>query len=203
MIDELGLGDRVVFAGRYAQRDAPALYRRAHVCSIPQVNDPCPNVVLEALACGVPVVHSASGGTPELVGDGGIGVPSETSWEQDVPPDPEGLAAAVRDVLVATGRLSAARRGPGRALRPAPWVERHRELFAGPGRGMTPRVSVVMPVRDGERFLRRRSRILGQTLSDLEFSSSTTARPTRHRSSWTRLRSAIPASACSGRSRQA
>ncbi|HWH06801.1 MAG TPA: hypothetical protein VNT23_10265, partial [Gaiellaceae bacterium] len=28
-----------------------------------KVNDPCPNVVLEALASGLPVVHPASGGT--------------------------------------------------------------------------------------------------------------------------------------------
>ena len=67
LIRELGIADRVELVGRYAQRDAPALYRRAHVLLHPKVRDPCPNVVLEALACGVPVVHSASGGVPELV----------------------------------------------------------------------------------------------------------------------------------------
>lgn len=34
-------------------------------------NDPCPNVVLEALASGLPVIYRNSGGTPELVGDCG------------------------------------------------------------------------------------------------------------------------------------
>ena len=169
LVESLGLGDRVVFAGRYAQRDAPSVYRRAHVLLHPKVNDPCPNVVLEALACGVPVVHSASGGTPELVGDGGIGVPSETSWERDVPPDPEALAAAVRDVLSRLDRYQGAARARARALRPRAVGRAASRAVRGAGRSMTPRVSVVMPVRDGERFLDEAvESILGQTVSDLE-----------------------------------
>ena len=37
-------------------------------------NDPCPNVVLEALASGLPVLYKDSGGTPELVGNCGMPV---------------------------------------------------------------------------------------------------------------------------------
>lgn len=128
---ELGVEDRVELVGRYAQRDAPSLYRRAHVLLHTKVNDPCPNVVLEAMACGVPVVHPANGGTPELVGEGGIGVPSETTWEQDVPPPPAALAGAVRRVLAGHEAYRAAARA--RAVERfdlAPWIERHRALFA-------------------------------------------------------------------------
>jgi glycosyltransferase involved in cell wall biosynthesis len=131
LVDELGLGDRVLFVGRYAQRDAPALYRRAHVLLHPKVNDPCPNVVLEALACGLPVVHSASGGTPELVGDAGLGIASETTWERDVPPDPEALAAAVQDVLSRLDDYRAAARARALRFDLQPWVDRHRALFEG------------------------------------------------------------------------
>ena len=35
-------------------------------------NDPCSNAVLEALACGLPVVYRNDGGHPELVGYGGL-----------------------------------------------------------------------------------------------------------------------------------
>ena len=35
-------------------------------------NDPCSNALLEALACGLPAAYLASGGHPELVGDGGL-----------------------------------------------------------------------------------------------------------------------------------
>jgi glycosyltransferase involved in cell wall biosynthesis len=130
LAEELDLADRVVFAGRYAQRDAPALYRRAHVLLHPKVNDPCPNVVLEALACGCPVVHSASGGTPELVGDAGVGVPSDTTWDEDVPPGPEELAAAVAEVLGRLDHYREAARARALLFDLAPWVERHRQLFA-------------------------------------------------------------------------
>jgi glycosyltransferase involved in cell wall biosynthesis len=132
VLDELGLAGRVELTGRYAQRDAPALYRRAHLLLHTKRNDPCPNVVLEALACGLPVVHSASGGVPELVGEeAGVGVPDEGSWERDVPPDPEALAAAVDTVLESLDRYRAAARA--RAVRRfdlGPWIERHRELFS-------------------------------------------------------------------------
>ena len=130
LADELGLADRVMFTGRYAQRDAVEIYRRAHLLLHPKVNDPCPNVVLEALGCGLPVVHSASGGTPELVGEAGIGVASNTSWDEDVPPNPRQLAVAIRDVLDRLDDYRAAAREQSLRFDFAPWVERHRQLFA-------------------------------------------------------------------------
>ena len=130
LIGDLGLQGRVDLVGRYAQRDAPDLYRRAHVLLHPKVGDPCPNVVLEALACAVPVVHSASGGTPELVADAGIGVASETSWEEDVPPAPQALAEAITDVLEdLDGYRERARARAAERFDLAPWVARHVALF--------------------------------------------------------------------------
>ena len=61
-------------------------------------NDPCPNVVLEALASGLPVVYRPSGGVPELVGDCGAGF--ELAHFRDV------LNGVLRD----RDRLSAAAR---------------------------------------------------------------------------------------------
>ena len=126
-------GSRTASSSSAATRSATlrALFRRAHVLLHPKVRDPCPNVVLEALACGVPVVHSASGGVPELVGDAGIGVPSETTWEQDVPPTPGELAEAVRTVLASLPDYRArARARAAERFDLAPWIERHRTLFA-------------------------------------------------------------------------
>ena len=46
---------------------------RAHdVYVAPSRNDPCSNALLEALACGLPAAYLASGGHPELVGEGGL-----------------------------------------------------------------------------------------------------------------------------------
>jgi len=131
LMRELGLGERVVFAGRYSQRDAPALFRQAHLLLHTKVKDPCPTAVLEAMACGLPVVYAAGGGTVELVGaEAGIGVPHPDGWERDEPPDPSALADAVRTVLAGCdGYAAAARRRVVERFALEPWLERHAQLF--------------------------------------------------------------------------
>jgi len=131
LMRQLDLVDRVELVGRYAQRDAPALYRRADVLLHTKVLDPCPTTVLEAMACGLPVVYAASGGTVELVGDeGGIGVPHPVSWDRDQPPSPEAFADAIRRVLGDRGRYAAAARARTVArFALGRWLERHDELF--------------------------------------------------------------------------
>ena len=67
---QLGLQGSVRFAGRL-DRDAMAgLYRAADVMLNPSLADNMPNSILEALACGVPVVSTNVGGVPFLVQDG-------------------------------------------------------------------------------------------------------------------------------------
>jgi glycosyltransferase involved in cell wall biosynthesis len=131
LVAELGLGGHVELVGRYAQRDAPDVFRRAHLLVHTKVNDPCPSAVIEAMACGLPVVYPASGGTVELVADvGGIGVPHADSWERDAPPTAEALADAVDRVVDELARYSAAARA--RAVEHfslEPWLDRHAELF--------------------------------------------------------------------------
>lgn len=131
LIDELGLRNRVHLLGEYAQRDAPAIFRQAHLLLHTKVNDPCPTLVLEAMACGLPVVYPASGGTVELVGDeAGIGVPHPNAWDRDEPPGPEALADAVDSVVSDLPSYSAAARA--RVVEQfslEPWIERHREIF--------------------------------------------------------------------------
>jgi glycosyltransferase involved in cell wall biosynthesis len=131
LLDELGLREKVHLVGGYTQRDAPSVFRRAHLLLHTKVKDPCPTLVVEAMACGLPVVHPASGGTVELVGDvGGIGVPHPDTWDRDEPPSPEAMAEAVDRVLADLPSYAAAARA--RAVERfslEPWLERHREIF--------------------------------------------------------------------------
>ena len=114
-LERLGLGDAIDLVGRYRQSDAPDVFRRAHVLLHTKVNDPCPTTVIEALACGVPVVYAASGGTVELVADeGGVGVPHPAGYERDEPPAPEALAAAVGEVLADRASYARGSAAPGR-----------------------------------------------------------------------------------------
>src|SRR5215210_3093414 len=128
---ELGSADRVEFTGRYAQRDAPELMGRADMLLHTKVKDPCPSLVIEAMACGLPVVYPASGGTVELVGEeAGIGVPHPGGWERDEPPAPEELADAVTRVMANRETYAAAaRRRAVERFALQPWLDRHAALF--------------------------------------------------------------------------
>ena len=131
LIDQLQLRDHVELLGPYSQAAAPSIYRRAHLLVHTKYNDPCPAVVLEALATGLPVVYSASGGVPELVGgDAGIGIPAELSWDRDIPPDPAAVARGILDVARdLPERAAAARRRAVERFDIRPWVARHRAVF--------------------------------------------------------------------------
>ena len=63
----------------------------ADAVTLPSYNEGCPNVVVEALACGRPVVATRVGGIPELLDD--------TSGRLVPPHDPAALARALDDVL--------------------------------------------------------------------------------------------------------
>ena len=130
LVARLGLGERVELLGPYSQEEAPELVRRADLLLHTKYNDPCPTIVLEAMASGLPVVYSASGGSPELVGeDAGAGVPAPLDWERDHPPDPEALAAAVTRVAERLDDHAEAARARALRFDLRPWVERHRQVF--------------------------------------------------------------------------
>jgi glycosyltransferase involved in cell wall biosynthesis len=130
MLRELGLEDAVELSGPYTRAEAPALLQRADILLHPKYNDPCPTIVLEAMACGLPVVYSASGGTPELVGDvAGVGIPAPLDWEADHPPAAQELAAAVCTLAGELGERSAAARERAAQFEAKRWIARHLVLF--------------------------------------------------------------------------
>ncbi|MFH1023633.1 MAG: glycosyltransferase family 4 protein [Planctomycetota bacterium] len=128
---DLNLESHVEFRGGYLHGDAPEMYREGDVYLHTKYADPCPSSVIEAMACGLPVVYSATGGTPELVGGkAGIGVPGKLDWEKDIPPDPEALAEAVLKVADHyVEYTTAARERAVACFDIEPWLMRHREIF--------------------------------------------------------------------------
>ena len=129
-VRRLGIEDVVEFIGPYSQAEAPALMQRADLLLHTKYNDPCPTVVLEAMASGLPVVYSASGGVPELAGDVGIGIPAPLDWEHDHPPPAEELATAVIQVAERLEeQAEAARQRAVERFDAQAWIERHRVVF--------------------------------------------------------------------------
>ena len=139
---ELRIGDRVELVGSVGQDQLPDFYRGLDVLAVPSLPTPgwleqFGRVVVEAMACGVPVVASDTGALPDVVGDAGLLVP---------PGDPEALATALKSVLeddTTRGELS--RRGVEQAQQ-ASWsevagsylglYERARGTTAEPQRGL-------------------------------------------------------------------
>jgi glycosyltransferase involved in cell wall biosynthesis len=73
-VAELGLEERVVFAGPRRRDELPDWYNAADLFVLPSSLEGCPNVVVEALACGTPVVATPAGGTRQLLADPESGV---------------------------------------------------------------------------------------------------------------------------------
>jgi glycosyltransferase involved in cell wall biosynthesis len=76
--DAVSSRDNVVRLGHLSRSQMAEALRSCHVFLNLSENDPCPNVVLEALASGLPVLYRDSGGVPELVADCGEPVEMET-----------------------------------------------------------------------------------------------------------------------------
>lgn len=127
----------VDFAGAYSQAEAPGLFRKADILVHLQFQDSCPRLVVESMACGVPVVYSATGGAAELVGEGaGYGIPGIEDFEKSNPPHAEAAADGILRILA--GREAAARCARERAVRlfsTTEWVAAHVRIFESLARG--------------------------------------------------------------------
>ncbi len=74
LVSELGLRAIVHFLGKVPHDKLHQYYNLADVLALPSKMEGVPMVILEALACGTPVVASAVGGIPDLVRTGGNGL---------------------------------------------------------------------------------------------------------------------------------
>ena len=94
-----GVGGRVTFAGMLSQDRLADLYREADALVHPTFYDPFPRVVIEALACGCPVVISERCGAAEIITEGCEGCVVAS------PHDVGALAAAIASIDATRGRM--------------------------------------------------------------------------------------------------
>ncbi|MDP1547089.1 MAG: glycosyltransferase family 4 protein [Anaerolineales bacterium] len=106
-----GSGLSVKFLGTVPRGEIPKLARSSHLMYCAEVNPPCPNSVIEALACGLPVIGFDSGALKELVtDDAGVIVPyGANPWKLETP-DMDALAAQAGEALEKQNQFRAAAR---------------------------------------------------------------------------------------------
>lgn len=68
--NKLSLNNKVSLLGSVDHHQLPELISQARVLALPSYNEGVPNVVLEAMACGTPVLATNVGGIPEVVNEG-------------------------------------------------------------------------------------------------------------------------------------
>jgi len=94
MAARLGVAERVRFVGTVPNAELAPWYSAADVLVLGSSREGWPNVLLEAMACGTPVVASAVGGIPEVVASDAVG-------RLVNPRSAEGFEAAIEDLLQA------------------------------------------------------------------------------------------------------
>lgn len=99
-IRELGIGRQTRLLGRVVHEEIPRYINSADVLCLPSLREGCPNVILESLASGTPVVASAVGAIPEMV--------RRTNIAVMVPPqDAAALAVGISRTLANPGEVGA------------------------------------------------------------------------------------------------
>ena len=98
LIRQLGIEDSVKFPGFVPGHEQALWYSSATVFAFPSRYEGFGLPLLEAMACGTPVVSSNASSLPEVVGDAGLLVD---------PADAEGLCAALRHLLEDEARRTA------------------------------------------------------------------------------------------------
>jgi glycosyltransferase involved in cell wall biosynthesis len=141
-VEQLGLAHRCEFLNPYTDiKQMSEFMRSIDIFVLPSLTEGTPNTIMEAMACGLPVIGSAVGGVPDMItADTGLLVP---------PGQPAPLAEAIRQLA----NDAALRAAMGQAAR-----ERYAALFA-PG--------AVLPVLLGtyRKMLARRDAASGAEIS--------------------------------------
>ena len=94
--------------------------------------DPCPNTVVEALSCGLPILYSESGGIPELVNNScGVGLKVKDTWtKNNIVPKPYDIGSGMIKIFQNYKSMSSSARKRAKSKFDIKyWFKRHEKIF--------------------------------------------------------------------------
>lgn len=124
MIEELGLGSDVVFAGQ--RNDVRDVLNASDLMVLTSDAEACPMVVLEAMSVGLPCVLTEAGAAKELVGNGVTGYVVERGDHMELA---ERISELARDDLMRTSMGDAARKRVSNKFTLRQMVFNHIDLY--------------------------------------------------------------------------
>ena len=97
---KLDISDKINFRGVYSQSKADLIYNLADIYFYFVHQSNCPNSVIEAMSCGLPVVCSNTGGLPEIVdSETGICLKADANWDKPSIPNIDHAIKGVKKII--------------------------------------------------------------------------------------------------------
>lgn len=87
---QLGVADVVSFRGYIEHSRLPDIYASSDIFVLPSLNEGMSNTILEAMACGLPIITTDTGGSKELINGNGIVLPIQA---------PQAIADAITELI--------------------------------------------------------------------------------------------------------
>ena len=132
LAEKLGIKNNFEYIGVYTQKNAPAIYQLADSYIMLKYLDSCPNTVIEAMSCGLPILYSKSGGLAELLDDScGVGLFVRKDWNKEfiVP-----LVSKIGEAMIKISRNHKnmglnSRKLAKKKYNLEYWIQRHNNIF--------------------------------------------------------------------------
>ena len=127
----LNIEDKIKFSGTYKQDDANLVYNSADIYFYFVHQSNCPNSVIEAMSCGLPILSTNTGGLPEIVGNhSGVCLETQRSWDKPFLPNLNEALNGIKKIIInysdySNNSINKVAKDHNINI----WIKKHEEIF--------------------------------------------------------------------------